>query len=186
MAMPEIYISTDIETNGPLPGAHSMLSFASAALLADGSLLGTFSANLETLAELEADPKTMAWWQTEPVAWEKSRESLQAPKDAMLNYLVWLKSLKGRLVFVGYPVAFDFGFIYWYLMKFAGENPFGFNALDIKTYAMAVLKKEYKQSVKANMPKEWFAENLPHTHVALDDALEQGHLFCKMLALNKS
>ncbi|HCU53603.1 MAG TPA: exonuclease, partial [Gammaproteobacteria bacterium] len=28
---PEIYISTDIEADGPIPGAHSMLSLASAA-----------------------------------------------------------------------------------------------------------------------------------------------------------
>ena len=46
---PEIYISTDVETDGPIPGPHSMLSFASAAFLADKTLLGTFSANLETL-----------------------------------------------------------------------------------------------------------------------------------------
>jgi hypothetical protein len=184
--MPEIYISTDIETNGPMPGAHSMLSFASAAFLEDGSIIGSFSANLELLPDLSSDPVTMAWWQTEPLAWAKSRENLESPRIAMLKYLAWLKSLKGRLVFVGYPVAFDFGFIYWYLIKFAGENPFGFNALDIKTYAMAVLKQEYKQSVKVNLPKEWFREDLPHTHVALDDALEQGYLFCKMLSSNKS
>ena len=31
------------------------------------------------------------------------------------------------------------------------------------------------------MPKEWF-DDFPHTHVALDDAKEQGALFCNMLA----
>ncbi len=33
------------------------------------------------------------------------------------------------------------------------------------------------------MPRRWF-EKLPHTHVALDDAIEQGALFCNMLAEN--
>ncbi len=46
---PEIYVSTDVEADGPIPGPHSMLSFASAAMLADKTVLGTFSANLETL-----------------------------------------------------------------------------------------------------------------------------------------
>ena len=32
---PEIYISTDVETDGPIPGPHSMLSIGSAAYLAD-------------------------------------------------------------------------------------------------------------------------------------------------------
>ncbi|OYV48362.1 MAG: hypothetical protein B7X10_03190, partial [Burkholderiales bacterium 21-58-4] len=38
----------------------------------------------------------------------------------------------------------------------------------------------YRDSTKRNMPKRWFDE-LPHTHVALDDALGQGALFCNML-----
>jgi hypothetical protein len=30
------------------------------------------------------------------------------------------------------------------------------------------------------MPKNWF-DKLPHTHIALDDAIEQGALFCNMM-----
>ena len=33
------------------------------------------------------------------------------------------------------------------------------------------------------MPKKWF-DPLPHTHKALDDAIEQGALFCNILAAN--
>jgi hypothetical protein len=47
--MKEIYVSTDVESDGPIPGIHSMLSFASAAYFADKILLSTFSANLELL-----------------------------------------------------------------------------------------------------------------------------------------
>jgi hypothetical protein len=35
------------------------------------------------------------------------------------------------------------------------------------------------------MPKHWF-DQLPHTHIALDDAIEQGALFCNMLRENRS
>ena len=74
-------------------------------------------------------------------------------------------------------------FVYWYLIKFTGESPFSHSALDIKTYAMALMKTEYRQSTKDNMPKRWF-DKLPHTHLALSDAIEQGALFCNMLAEN--
>ena len=37
------------------------------------------------------------------------------------------------------PAAYDFLFVYWYLIRFAGESPFSHSALDIKTYAMALL-----------------------------------------------
>ena len=67
----EIYVSTDIETDGPVAGKHSMLSIGSAAYLADRELLGTFSANLETLPASAPDPKTAAWWATQPDAWSK-------------------------------------------------------------------------------------------------------------------
>ena len=179
----EIYISTDIETDGPIAGNHSMLSIGSAAYSAGKQLLGTFSANLETLPGSIPDSRTAAWWTTQPDAWSACRTNLEEPQVAMRRYLAWLKSLPGRPVFVAYPAAFDFPFVYWYLMEFAGENPFGYSVIDIKTYAMAVLRKPYVACGKRSMPASWF-DPAPHTHVALDDAIEQGLLFCNMLREN--
>jgi hypothetical protein len=179
--MPEIYISTDIETDGPIPGPNSMLSFGSAAYLADKTLVSTFSANLETLPGAAGDPKTMAWWASQPEAWETARADLQSPEKALPHYLAWIKGLPGKPVFVAYPAGFDFLFVYWYLIRFAGESPFSHSALDIKTFAMAMLKTGYRDSTKRNMPRHWF-DRLPHTHCALEDAIEQGALFCNMLA----
>ena len=181
--MSEVYVSTDVETDGPIPGPHSMLSFASAAYRPDKTVIGTFSANLETLPGAAGHPATMAWWAGRPEAWEATRTDLQAPEVALPAYVGWLKRLPGRPVFVAYPAGFDFLFVYWYLIRFAGESPFSHSALDIKTYAMALLGAEYRDSVKRNMPREWF-DPLPHTHRALDDAVEQGALFCNMLAEN--
>lgn len=179
----EIYVSTDVEADGPIPGPNSMLSFGSAAYRPDKTLVGTFTANLETLPGATGDPRTMAWWQTKPDAWAACRRDPQPPAKALQNYLQWLKQLPGRPVFVAYPAAYDFLFVYWYLMRFAGESPFSHSALDIKTYAMALLKGGYRDSTKGQMPKRWF-DKLPHTHCALDDAIEQGALFCNMLAEN--
>jgi len=182
--MAEIYVSTDVEVDGPIPGPHSLLSLASAAYRADKTLIATFTANLTTLPGAAGHPETMAWWQTQPAAWAACRENPEAPEAALAGCVAWLKALPGRPVFVAYPAAFDFMFVYWYLLRFAGESPFSFSALDIKTYAMALLKTEYRESVKGNMPASWF-DPLPHTHTALDDALEQGALFCNMLRANQ-
>jgi hypothetical protein len=142
--MSEIYVSTDVETDGPIPGVYSMLSFASAAYRADKTLLTTFEANLQTLPDATAHPKTMDWWQSQPEAWQACRENIQPPAVIMLRYSSWLKELPGPPVFVGYPAAFDFMFVYWYLIKFTGESPFSHSALDIKTYAMVLLQKPYR------------------------------------------
>jgi hypothetical protein len=178
--MAEIYVSTDVESDGPIPGPHSMLSFASAAYRADKMLLGTFTANLELLPGAAGDPATMRWWGQHPEAWEATRRDLESPERAMPRYAAWLKALPARPVFVAYPAGFDFLFVYWYLIRFAGESPFSHSALDIKTFAMALLRCDFRDAVKRNMPRRWF-DPLPHTHVALDDAIEQGALFLNML-----
>lgn len=183
--MSEIYISTDVETDGPIPGPHSMLSVGSAAYTPDKKLVSTFSANLEALDGASPDPKTAEWWASQPQAWAACRTNLEAPAAAMQRYVDWIQSLKGKPVFVAYPAGFDFLFVYWYLMRFTGHSPFSHSALDIKSYAMAVLGKDYRESTKRNMPKGWF-DKMPHTHVALDDAIEQGALFCNMLEHNRA
>lgn len=177
--MSEIYVSADIEADGPIPGPNSMLSLGSAAFT-DGKMIGSFSVNLETMEGATADPKTAEWWKSQPEAWAACRENMIAPKEAMERYHGWLKSIGKKLVFVSYPATYDFLFTYWYLIKFVGDSPFGFSGLDIKTYAMCLLDKNFKDSTKRNMPSSWFGTS-PHTHKAVDDAIEQGELFNNML-----
>lgn len=181
--MSETYVSIDVETDGPIPGPHSMLSLGSAAFSAEGRLLKTFSANLVTLPGAAAHPRTMEFWQKNPRAWEACRRDPQPPEELMPRYAAWLKDLPGSPVYVGYPIAFDFMFIYWYLMRFVGESPLRHNGIDVRTYAMAMLKKGYRESGKDHMPAHWFSPH-PHTHSALDDAIEQGYLFTNMLSEN--
>lgn len=177
--MAEIYVSTDIETDGPIPGRNSMLSFASAAFNSSGAMVGTFTVNLATLPDAIPDPDTMAWWDGQPEAWRASRVDPRDPAEAMGDYRAWLDGLPGKPVFVGYPAAFDFMFVYWYLVRFAGRSPFSHSALDLKSFAMAVLGTEFRGTSKRTMPKEWFGA-ARHTHVALDDAIEQGELWFAM------
>lgn len=179
----EIYVSTDVEADGPIPGPHSMLSFASVALRADKTTIAEFSVNLASLPGAAPHPRTMTWWAGHPEALAKARANPEDPATAMPRYAAWLRELPGRVVFVGQPAAYDFLWVYWYLMRYGGESPFGHSALDVKTYAMAMLKLPYRDCVKGALPERW-RDPLPHTHVALDDAREQGALFCNMLREN--
>ncbi len=181
----EIYISCDVEADGKIPGQSSMLSFGAAAYSLPKTLVSTFAANLELLPEATPDPETMSWWQTQPDAWKACRTNLEDPKAAMTRFVDWIRKLPGQPVFVGYPVAYDFMWVYWYLIRYVGQSPFSHSALDMKTLAMALLKKPYRQSTKKSIPKSWF-DDLPHTHQALDDAIEQGALLCNMMARLKS
>jgi hypothetical protein len=182
--MTEVYVSTDVETDGAIPGPHSMCSFASAAYLADKTLVATYEANLELLPGAEPDPERMAWWADHPEAWEACRVDPRPPQEVMPEYADWVEALPGTPIFVAYPVGFDFGFVYWYLMRFAGRSPFRHHGLDIRSYAMGMLKVSYEGASWQDYPERWF-DDLPHTHRALDDALRQGALFCNMLRENR-
>src|SRR4029450_3908148 len=100
--MNEIYISTDVETDGPIPGPHSMLSMGAAAYSADKTLIATFSVNLETLSGAQPPPTTAECGSTQPAAWAACRKDPQPPAEAMASFVRWIRALTGVPVFVAY------------------------------------------------------------------------------------
>jgi len=178
--MKELYFSIDVETDGPIPGPHSMLSLGCAVF--DTALIDTFSVNLNTLPDASGHPETMAWWATQPIAWQATRENVVEPDVGLGKFVDWVNSFEGSAVAVAYPAGFDFMFLYWYLIKFGYQSPFSFSCLDMKTYAMALLGTSYRKSNKKSWPKKWFSKDKRHTHVAVEDAVEQGYIFLNMLS----
>lgn len=180
----ELYFSCDIEADGPIPGPHSMLSLGCAAFTSDKTLVDTFSANLQTLPGASGAPDTMKWWESQPVAWARCRVDLRDPEEAVREFAGWVEQTAANVgkkpVFVGYPAGYDFTFVYWYLIKFAGRSPFGWSALDVKSFAMAKLGYAFRDSTKKSFPKRWMAKSA-HSHVAVEDAVEQGEIFVNML-----
>src|ERR1700738_31646 len=84
---PEIYLSIDVEADGPIPGPYSMLSFGIAAFSIDKVLLGTFTRNLELLPGASQHPRVMQWWNSTNVlraAYERTREDVQPVRESML------------------------------------------------------------------------------------------------------
>lgn len=183
--MIEIFVSVDIEADGPIPSRNSMLSLGAAAFKIEGGegvLVDTFTANLKELPGAVQDPETMIWWEKNPKAWEESRKNLQSPARVMREFSDWLKSLPGKVVFVGYPAPYDFMFVYWYLMYFTKSSPFGYNGLDIRSYAMGHQRFSSWRGFSMNdLFKKWPPREELQPHLPLDDAIRQGELFCQML-----
>jgi hypothetical protein len=186
--MPELYISLDVEADGPCPGLFSMLSFGMAAFTLDKQLVGTFSRNLQRLDDAQLDDRTMTWWQTpeNEAAYAATREDAIAPRAAMLEARTWLEAMRrfGRPLICGAPSGFDFTFLYYYFQRELGTSPIGFVSLDLRSYAAAVLKRQYRQVGKNSFPADWLSDALVHTHVALDDAIEQGCILINMMRAN--
>jgi hypothetical protein len=185
---PDLYISADVETDGPVPGSYSLLSFGLTLVgRYDGSNFERFETG-ETTFYRELQPISERFEEEALSVNGLDRESLKEngldPGSAMAEAAEWIVSMSDgcRPVLVAYPVAFDWSFLYWYFESFApGGSPFGHSScLDIRTLYQAVAGTVFDRSGKAAMP-DFLRPDNPHTHNALDDAVEQGELFANLL-----
>jgi hypothetical protein len=64
---------------------------------------------------------------------------------------------------------------------FTGKETLGFSILCLKSQASSMLKIPFREAVKRNFPKRWYAGCPAHTHEALEDAIEQGSLGINMI-----
>lgn len=189
MSKKEIYFSVDMEADGPSPGLNSMLSYAAVALkFTDGKpvFLDVFSSNLELLKGAKPDEKTtINFWNRFPKQYAETRNNIEHPGLSFLRFDNWIKNItengEYEPIFVAYPAVYDFKWLDWYFFRYLGRNPFGFTALDLKSYANGVLKhKHFNSTNRHTMPTPDYPDHVKHTHIALDDALEQAYLFIKL------
>jgi hypothetical protein len=183
MAIEELYISIDIEADGRAPGLSSMLSLGAAAFTLDKIMHGHFSCNFELLDGAKAEPAVAEFWDKHPSAYQETRKNLLSPEKGTDAFVAWLNATAGnrKPIFVGYPAAYDFKWVDYYTVRFTGNNPFGHSGcIDIKSYVWAKLGGKFSHVTKRNFPKRWF-DPMPHTHVALDDAIEQGRMFVNIV-----
>jgi hypothetical protein len=187
--VPDIYISADIEADGPIPGEFSMLAFGLAvAATFDGEAFTSHAPSKQTLYR-ELKPIAARF---EPAALNAARLDRAAlardgaePEAAMRDAVDWVTAQAERAggarpVLVGYPVVFDWMFLHWYFVRFVGESPFGFSgALDIKTMYHQKAHVIMDDAGRNDLPVELQASH-PHTHNALDDAIEQAEIFNRL------
>lgn len=173
------YISIDIEADGPIPGDHSMLSLGYAVY--NPNLIHSGKINMYPLEGATVDEETHRWWMKQPEeVYLAARVDAIDPQEAMRAFCN-LGTVFRPCTVVAYPASFDWMFVYWYIRHFNLPNTFGMSALDIKSYASAVLNKPLHKTIKRNMPREWFIDLPKHTHDAEQDAIEQGELFMRIV-----
>jgi hypothetical protein len=175
----EIFVSLDVETNGPVPGLYSMLSLGAAAFRADGEMIGTFYRTICPIVDGDGHPDTMAWWRTQPAAWAEVNARQRPAIDVSRDFGLWLEGTRshGRLTAAASPAAFDFPFVNYYMHCFIGANPLGYSCLDIRSYVNGIARRPghrgKPEALWARIKAETDTEGL-RAHVALDDAIEQG------------
>lgn len=185
------YVVTDGEFDGPDPARHSMLAFASVALV-DGEIGPNFEAVLEPLPEATSDPAVLAWFLSEPEAYAAATSNPRPPGDVMADFASFVRGLPGTPVFAAHPLAVDGKWFDHYLRRFTSdwlmsgprdENPlFPLSSLCIASFLAGKLGWDISRCRYANYPSEWLG-NHPHSHRAIDDALGYASLLKMLLDL---
>jgi hypothetical protein len=184
----DVYFSADVETDGPIPGRFSMLSFGLAlAGRFDGTTFDrtdprsqTFYRELKPITE-GFDPETA---RVSGLDRDQLRVSGEEPADAMRDAARWVSDVagEGTPILVAFPLSFDWSFLYWYFVAFAdGASPFGHaSCLDMKTAFAIRARRPIALSGASRLPDEIRASR-PHEHHALADAVEQAEIFQNIL-----
>lgn len=184
---PSLYISVDIEADGPIPGPYSMLS------------LGAAVAGVQDAAGFTAaDPEERTFYrELRPIGEEFVPEALAVsgldrarlaaegaePAVALAEFAAWVREVSAgaQPVVCGYPASYDWTFLYWYLIRFTGSSPFGHSGcLDMKTLYATKARLPLRAVAKGTMPRELLSRRR-HTHHALDDAIEQAELLANLM-----
>ncbi|MFE7773287.1 3'-5' exoribonuclease domain-containing protein [Streptomyces sp. NPDC057445] len=185
---PSLYISVDIEADGPIPGPYSMISLGAAVagrqdeqgyVPAGDPEAHTFYRELRPISE-EFVPEALA-----VSGLDRDRLVREGcdPVAAMTEFTAWVREVAGTAqpVMCGYPASYDWTFLYWYLIRFTGASPFGHSGcLDMKTLYATKARLPLRAVAKGAMPKELLSRRR-HTHHALDDAIEQAELFSNLM-----
>lgn len=132
------YIMVDIESDGPIPGDYSMISFG--AVHVNGSLEQTFYKRLKPISEL---------FQPEALAISGfSREetlSFEDPVNAMKDFDSWVNQVSvGKPIFISDNNGYDWMFICWYFHHFLKSNPFGYSSQNLGSLYRGIVRDTSK------------------------------------------
>jgi len=177
--LPELYIATDVEADGPIPGPYSMLSLGLAVAGRDDL---TFYTELKPISD-QFVPQALA-----VCGLDRERLLAEAPEpaEAMQAAFDWIQGLRrvGRPVFLAAPAVWDGMFVHWYFMRFLGKSPFGptGSGVDLRSYYMGTTGCEWAEAQKDEIKHALGLRKLRHTHHAREDALELAQIFDKLRA----
>jgi hypothetical protein len=150
------YIMVDVESDGPIPGDYSMISFG--AILVEENLDKTFYGKLKPIAN-QFVPDALA------VSGYTREETLlfDDPATVMEQFSKWIKDVvKDRPVFISDNNGFDWMFICWYFHHFTGSNPFGHSSQNLGSLYKGLVKDVFQNFKHLRKTK--------HTHNPVDDA----------------
>lgn len=185
------YFSVDVESSGPAPGIHNLLSIGVTHVRRHGGryvLFDDFYLEVKPVfPKFEAAAMRICGLDAERLRLEGTE-----PEEAMGRLSEWVraqqKNIKDRPVFVAQNAPFDWMFIAWYFAYAEVPNPFGHSALDMKPLSMGKLGLSWVETSLKNIASKLddVAErDTANLHHAGHDARYQAEVFAALMNLNR-
>lgn len=142
-------------------------------------------------------PGTAKWWESQPEAWAAHQKDQERLLGVVLDFDSFIKDMLSKVdgaarpVFLADPVVFDYPFLDWMFRQAGIPNPFhfqspgGLKVVDLDSFAMGALGMKVSERHATYEDLGLYKELPPHTHIAVDDAREQGVLFFRLAKLAK-
>ena len=185
--MQKLYLSFDIEADGPSPYLNNMLSFGISGITQDGKEVFSFQRNLSPLYNKKRDEKCMSeFWDKNPEAWKFVNSNMKDPVESMREFSLEFEKLKKKykVKWVAYPSAYDWQWIKYYYELMRSLHP---NSIDIGYSAICISTMFQYYSKKNNLTqneekKLWqdLIGKVELSHDPLDDARVQGQAFLRL------
>jgi DNA polymerase III alpha subunit (gram-positive type) len=189
---PNIYLSFDVETDGPTPMINNLLSIGIVGLTLNEEIIYRFEANILPLEYHQQDKKTMDFWlkPQQEQSWNHLLTNQRYYMDVFNQLSDELKELTNtyNIHFIAQPACFDWMFLkcYYEQAKLHSTNPDNFYDIGFKCECISTLSEYYKKidqynrNIVSNIMQTIKQNNNGTEHQALYDATIQGLFYCKL------
>lgn len=182
------YFCVDVESSGPIPGIHNLLSVGV-------SHVRRFEGRYQRFEEMYVELRPIfpgfedAAMRVNGLDAVRLESEGLSPEGAMSRIVGWIESqrkpkAKDRPVFVAHNAPFDWMFFTYYCGHADVDNPFGHSAIDTKALAMGRLDIPWNATSLKNVKRyltDYEEIDLDRLHHAGADASHLASVFCALM-----
>lgn len=187
--MRDIFISLDIEADGPNIHQHNCIQIAMVACTFEDNptyenrnewIIDEFQVCIQNLPEHSPEENTMKhFWAKHQQIYDEIQKQTIPPNEAVQKISNWLQNVSSQFnikYFMARPASYDWMWLTQLYQRYSFQNqyklPFSVICLKSMELAMEMMNMKYHYYIKTT--------DFPHTHNALDDSISQAYRFLRI------
>lgn len=189
-----VYIVIDVESNGSSVKKNSMFALGCVAIeVVTKNILGGFAYNVSEIPGTEIEPRCWnEFWSKEKLIYDELHKNQVDEKEAVaqiIQFVQHIKDMGKQIMFASDCAVYDWKWVDTAILNHSANNPLGYTAMDIYSYAAGMFK-EPRHSVWKTIENLkgtiLHVDDIKHDHNPFNDALSEACLLVDLIRLNES